>query len=510
MPDRKMTAAEIKKPADSNAEESKQPLIVFEDVTLRIRDRHILPSTGWRIQKDENWVVLGPNGAGKSTLMRALTGDTPVVGGRIRRCGLAAQTDAIGFVSFELHQRIIAREQVREEARHFSGNINGCLTVEEFIEEGRSRPVNNRLTVSQLLSAFGVGELMPRSIQKLSNGEMRKILIFKAVMRARRLLVLDEPFAGLDRRSREQLKAAIDTLIRSGMQIVLATHRHENILPAFSHVICLKAGRVLCQGRRDQVLIPEKIRRVRGPNSITSSGHAERTNPDCARDAPVVIDVRHVAVRYGGRCVFSDLSWKVHRGENWAVIGPNGSGKTTLLQLISADHPQAYANEIVLFGRKRGSGESIWEIKGRLGMVSSEFQINYRKPIRAEEVVLSGFFSSVGLYRRASREQRNTAREWIHRMKLSHLKARRYDLLSYGERRMILLARAMVKSPEILIMDEPCQGLDIVYRKRILDLIDDVCGHARTQLIYVTHHLDEMPGCISHILDLATQRSMRR
>ena len=208
--------------------------------------------------------------------------------------------------------------------------------------------------------------------------------------------------------------------------------------------------------------------------------------------------------------MFSGLNWTVRKGENWAVVGPNGTGKTTLLRMITADHLQAYANDITLFGRRRGSGESIWEIKQRLGMVSSEMQINYRKPISAYDVVLSGFFDSVGLYCRADTRQRAVADDWVRRLKLTGLAHQRYDLLSFGERRMILLARAMVKSPDILVLDEPCQGLDPLNRSLILALVDHIGGHTVTQVLYVTHHLEELPRCITHTLKLGQNQKKAR
>ena len=495
-----------------HTKESNDRFIAFENVTLRVRDRHILPATDWEIKRHQNWAVLGPNGSGKSTLLRAFTGDTPVVGGHLRRYGPQAQIDAIGFVSFELHQQIIAREQAIDDARYFSGNLNSYLSVGQVIEGARKHRVKNSLPVAELLSAFEIEDLMPRPIRKLSIGEMRKILILRAVMQARSLLILDEPFAGLDKESREQLKASIDTLVQAGIQIVLATHRYENIMPAISHIIFLKGGRVFIRGLRDQVLTTKIIHRVFGQNITTSPiRHAgSRPMPSARQLVSTVIEVKNASVQYGSTSVFKDLSWKVKMGENWAIIGPNGSGKTTLLQLITADHPQAYANEIYLFGKRRGSGESIWEIKQRMGLLSSEFQINYRKAIRSFDVVLSGFFSSVGLYRRASDRQRKIAQKWVRRLGLSHLMDRRYDLLSFGERRMILLARAVVTTPEILVLDEPCQGLDLYHRKLILELVDAICDKIETQLLYVTHHLSELPSCIAQIFDLETKRFYRK
>ncbi len=139
--------------------------------------------------------------------------------------------------------------------------------------------------------------------------------------------------------------------------------------------------------------------------------------------------------------------------------------------------------------------------------MSSEFQVNYRKPIRAFDVVLSGYFDSVGLYRQANIWQVETAQTWLERLGLCHLKEKRFDLLSFGERRMILLARAVVKNPEILVLDEPCQGLDPANRKRILALVDLIGTQPQTQVLYVSHHPAEVPTCITHHLDLSIYKA---
>jgi len=224
------------------------------------------------------------------------------------------------------------------------------------------------------------------------------------------------------------------------------------------------------------------------------------SSPDNSGNRFITFD--NATLRVHDHHILPSTNWEIKVGQSWAVLGPNGSGKSTLLQMVTGDHPQAYANEIYLFGRRRGSGESIWDIKQRLGAVSSEFQVHYRKPIRAFDVVLSGFFDSVGLYRQANKWQVKTAQTWLERLGLCHLKEKRYDLLSFGERRMILLARAVVKNPEILVLDEPCQGLDPANRKRILALVDLIGRQPHTQVLYVSHHPKEMPACITHNLDL--------
>jgi molybdate transport system ATP-binding protein len=209
-----------------------------------------------------------------------------------------------------------------------------------------------------------------------------------------------------------------------------------------------------------------------------------------------------VVVKYGDVTILNRLDWTVRRGENWAIIGPNGSGKSTLLSLINADHPQAYANEIYLFGQRRGSGEDIWEIKKHIGMVSSELQIRYKHDITAHDVVASGFFDSTGLYRHLNREQRGQVQRWLDFFGIADLSDRIFTRLSYGERRMILLARAMVKSPELLILDEPCQGLDRKNRRLLLEMIEMIGQTTDTTLLYVTHFEEEIPSCVNRILRL--------
>ncbi|MEN8245583.1 MAG: ATP-binding cassette domain-containing protein [Thermodesulfobacteriota bacterium] len=486
--------------------------ISFRNVTLRVRDRHILAGTCWDIKEGQNWAVLGPNGSGKSTLMRALAGETPVVKGHIRRHHPLAAPECMGYVSFETHRQLIAREQAADAARYFSGDIESYLTpkglMETALRDGGQAKNITRATVGSML---GIDGLLDRPMRFLSTGEIRRILIARAILHSRGMLLLDEPFEGLDLSGHERLSASIGLLLKSGVRVMLATHRVENLLPAFTHVIGLKAGRVFLSGPREHALTPGSTKRLYDlgngePRGGTAEGRIMPSRPGQARS--VVIDVKKAGVHYQGLSVFENLDWTVKRGENWSITGPNGSGKSTLLQMVTGDHPQAYANEIYLFGRRRGSGESIWEIKQRLGVVSSEFQVNYRKPISAFDVVLSGFFDSVGLYRRAKSEQKKIAQTWLDQLGLAHLQEKRFDLLSFGERRMILLARAVVKSPEILVLDEPCQGLDPANRKRILALVDVIGRQPRTQILYVSHHPEEMPACITHHLDLSPRKKI--
>lgn len=467
------------------------PLIAFDHAAVRVGERVILRDTCWEIRPGQHWAVLGPNGSGKSSLVRAAAGDLPVVRGRVTRNG----NGDVRYVSFEQHRRIIAREESLDHARHFSGRLYDFTTVAMVLDGKHPAP--------SVFERFGIRHLMNRPIRYLSTGEIRKVLIARALADRPKLLILDEPFDGLDAPSRRELHHLVAELMADGIQIILVTHRSSELPEAITHVLRLENCRVSRMGPRNPSLENCFHPRVSPPDAASRN-----FTPAEARSAgDIIIEMRGVSVTYGEARVIDNLFWTVRRGENWAVLGPNGAGKTSLLRLISADHLHAYANDIRIFGKPRGGGESIWEIKRNIGLVSSEFQIRYRKPVTALETVVSGFFDSVGLYRNASRDQRSEAMAWLERLGMAEMADVRFDRLSCGQQRMVLLVRAMVKQPLLLILDEPCQGLDASNRQLILNLLNDAGCGGHTQLIQVTHHPDEIPSCTTHLLRFVKQPS---
>ncbi len=239
----------------------------------------------------------------------------------------------------------------------------------------------------------------------------------------------------------------------------------------------------------------DDIEKRRNTNPVAPRGDLSQDVPD------MLIDMQDITVRYGDVVALDKLSWSMKGGENWAILGPNGSGKSTLLKLILGDDLQGYANRITLFGKRKGSGETVWEIKKRIGLVSSELQVRYRKKMSAYDVIASGFYDSIGLYRYPTPEQERIVDQWIEVLGIWDIARQYYHQLSYGQRRMLLLARAMVKSPGLLIMDEPCHGLDILNRRRILKTIETI-GETETHLLYVTNYRGEIPTCITHVMRL--------
>ncbi len=504
----------------------KAPIITLEDITVRLRDKIYLQNTSWRINRDENWAVLGPNGAGKTSLARSLYGGVPIVKGRITHHydtqNWAEIYDSIGYVSPEQHREIMEKENLQLDSRDFSGNIDEVTTVEDVIL-GRAfsnQPPAMDADFSHRLGPVAVklklSGILDRNILTISSGEMTKTLIARALIKEPQLLILDEPFDGLDRQSRTRMKAVIEALMHDGIQIILITHRFDEIMESVSHVLFLKDGCVYRSGRKTELLNESVINELYGfdtrrPPIASELREAEDAalQPDRAdggtkgeQSGSILIQMKNTTVRYKGVVVLDGINWTVRQGENWMVLGPNGAGKTTTLKLVTGENLQAYANDIYLFGRKKGTGENVWEIKQNIGFISSELQARYPKHIGVFDIVCSGFFDSIGLYRLCTSEQKEIAADWTNMLGLDKLAGQKFEQLSHGQRQLALIARAMVKSPVLLMLDEPCDGLDISNRKRLLKILEHIGSKTDTNLIYVTHHEEDCLECITHVLQL--------
>jgi molybdate transport system ATP-binding protein len=476
------------------------PLITLNNVSVTRHGKTLLHDIEWEIYPGQNWAIVGPNGAGKSLLMQVVQGQCPCFPGHVSYGG-GPVPPRIAQVSFELHQQLMAYERNQEFFRQFSQSEPGGTTVRQLLDGAQAAAESPGLAdLSQLMD---IEHLLDASLQTLSNGEMRKVLIARALRRAPQILILDEPYDGLDDSSQRRLTTLLHRLAPLGAQILLVTHRLEEMSDLITHILCLQDGNVRLSGERQPILEGRELSQLY-PAPVSPQLQFEQTDsrqPATVDPVPTVV-MKDVTVTYGDKVVLDRLNWVVNQNEHWAIVGPNGAGKTTLLRLISADHLQAYANEIYLFGRRRGSGESIWDIKQRIGLLSPEFQNGYTESLRAGDVVLSGFFDSVGLYRRADATQKARAEVWVRWLKIESLADENFDRLSYGQQRLILLARALVKSPQMLLLDEPCQGLDAENCRRLVQTVSSVAAEAGTQILYVTHRRRELPVCITHILEL--------
>lgn len=484
------------------------PLITVDDITVRLRQRWLLGGSSWRINTGEQWAVIGPNGAGKTTLAKAIAGLLPVVQGKIHYHTFdgMAPMDAIAYVASDARRDLWRRESQLNHARGFAGRFSDTTTVRQLLDlhhKDRLPPIEWHTRLAEIAEHFGLKKLLDKPALAISTGEMSRVQIARELIRCPKMLILDEPFEGLDQPGREELIALLDGLAVSGLPMVLITHRPEEMLGATTHVLALDDGRIVSTGPVDR--LPHSF----FPSTMMASRQIDRhrQNPPPGHrqnrrryPSEPLIDMRAVTVRYGDMIVLDRFSWTVGAGEHWAITGPNGAGKSTLLKLITGENLQVHANQVRLFGKDRGAGQTLWEVREKLGVVSHDLAISYQKQMSAMDVVCSGFFDSVGLYRRCDAAQIRTAAGWLARMGMSALSRIPFNQLSQGQRQMILIVRAMVKLPQLLILDEPCAGLDPVNRQRVLDLVVRIARKGATGLIFVSHHDNEIPECTTHRL----------
>ncbi len=341
------------------------------------------------------------------------------------------------------------------------------------------------------------------AFRKLSTGETRKLLITRALTSKPDLLVIDGPFEGLDAQTVPLISKILQQLSIE-LPMVLVTNRFDELPEFVTHVALLEKGRLKTTlETRDQTaldllsqLLHLKTANIRIPDAIP--GEAP---PALNRDEPLV-NIRDASIRYTDNLVFEHLNWRIEPGQHWQLTGPNGSGKTCLLNLITGDHPQCYINDIFVCGYQRGNGESIWDIKQHIGYVSSALQWDYRVSINCKNVIISGFYDSIGLYNKATGLQEEIAAQWLKILGLQDRAGQPFNQFSYGDQRLLLIARAVVKHPRLLILDEPCFGLDDMNRQRVLALIEKICAGSETTVIYVNHHAQDQIEGIDNYLAL--------
>jgi molybdate transport system ATP-binding protein len=505
-----------------------EPFITLDNVAVRVYEKVMFQGTHWEIRGDEHWAVVGPNGSGKSTLMKALCGHAPVIQGsityhfaqRIERNLTDMETknpfpsvksvENIAYVAFEAQSSVLGYEDPYYQMRWNSVKGRGTFTVSEYLSEqhiGRSNPFEVVETHRDpaafaarrevVVAKVGIEALMDRNLVSISNGERRKVQIARALLQEPRLLVLDNPFTGLDQDFRVRLRALITDLMQNSMRVIVVATDMDDVPAGITHVLSVEDGAVVAQGPRGDLTDD------RQPTTAVESTVGGQWSAVSGLDGNAVVEMRDVTITYDGVRVLDNVNWTVRQGERWALLGHNGAGKTTLLSLILGDNPQAYANGVALFGQRRGSGESIWDIKKRIGWVAPELHLYYPRQTTCFDVVSSGFFDAIGRYRRCTSVQRDVAKAWMQRLGIADYAETRFGALSEGEQRLVLLARALVKAPELLVLDEPCQGLDAHNRAQVIQTVEDIGRMRGITMIYVTHDVDELPGIITHVMRLS-------
>lgn len=360
----------------------------------------------------------------------------------------------------------------------------------------------------RLYEMFHLDQLLDKRIIMLSSGELRKFQLTKTLLTNPRVLIMDNPFIGLDVNARQQLHDLLTVLANETNILILLILSKTDDIPSFiTHVVPvedmdMKPKMTIADYKASQPAPPTRVITDEQVNAILGLPYSAGSDEDAEVGTQHVIDFKDVNIRYGERTILKDLSFTVMNGEHWALSGENGAGKSTLLSIVCADNPQAYANNVVLFDYKRGSGESIWDIKKHIGYISPEMHRAFLKDLPSIDIVASGLSDATGLYKKPKPEQMGICEFWMSIFGIEKYKDTTFLKLSSGEQRLVLLARAFVKDPSLLILDEPLHGLDMKKRRLVKDVIDTFCRRKNKTLIMVTHYKEELPECIDHSIFL--------
>ena len=409
--------------------------------------------------------IYGPNGSGKTQYIE-----------KMRR---QMASDSVRYVAFRDSYGVGTDQAYYLQLRWNQHDIDAetptaaQLLEKAFLQTGADTPERRRWQ-QELYRLFGLSTsgdtrgLLDKYIITLSSGELRKFQLARTLLAQPQTLIIDNPFIGLDAETRDQLRTLLQQLASShDLHIYIVVSRRKDI-----------------------------------PDYVTDVVDLSPTN-----DTQEVISFHNVTIRYDERTILRDLNWTVRQGEHWALSGQNGAGKSTLLSLVCADNPQRYACDIRLFGHRQGdAGMSIWDIKRRIGYVSPEMHRSYHRDLPALHVVASGLKDTVGLYVRPTAEERQQCLWWMRLFGVDHLADRSFLKMSSGEQRLVLVARAFVKDPDLLILDEPLHGLDDRGRRLVLSLIEAFCSRPEKTLVFVSHYREEWPSCIDHELFLKKQQ----
>ena len=472
-----------------------RPLITLDQIYFSYRLEPALRIAQWQWLASEHWAVVGGNGAGKTTLAQLLRDELRPQRGHIKYHGDIDPSDDILYVSFAMQRELIEYDNRYDDSNEREDAHDVGTTVRQAILKGAEE--NDRF--NQLVDNFGLRAILNRGIRVISTGEGRKTLLARALFAQPKILILDNPLEGLDKNMQAELSRAIENLLRGDTPLLLLLPQGSKLPSGITHVLELERGEVVSNGPRTQFEKSHKNDKV-SVSAVALPPPLQRAKPFDMNAAP--IDMQGVNVQYDDTPILTDIHWRFERGQHCCISGPNGAGKSTLLNLITGENHKGYGQPLFLFGRKRGSGESVWELKANCGIVNTPLQLNNLNRQRVLEVVASGLYDTIGLYQNCTGREKELTLEWIHAVGLDELKQHRFDQLSFGEQRLALLARAMVKSPPLLILDEPCIGLDGAHKQQFIALVERIAQQGYTQILYVSHVPEELPNCINQWLQL--------
>lgn len=466
-----------------------EPFVHIANLNLQYANKQVLQDLNWSIFPGEHWVIGGKSGSGKSSLAKAIV-QQEKSSGELKfqfdnQLSLPAQAYYVAnwyqFANLEGDRNFYYQQRYNKQ------QSNDTWTVyADLLNFGKQYQLDFK-TAEPILEALGFNNCRSTQLIELSSGEHKKLQLVQALWLKPQLLILDEPYTGLDKQARSSVNQLLDKLASAGSSLILISN-DRNLPTAINRYAELVDG---------QLQPVESMEAMAQDESRQSKPFPYFLQQQPRVDADRMIELRNVSVRYGDKLVLNKINWCVQAGEKWLLQGPNGSGKSTLLSLLTGDHPQAYANDIYLFGKKRGSGESIWDIKEKIGIISPELHWYFDKQATVWHTIASGFYDSIGWFIQVKYEEKKQIEQLLDFFDLLADKDKLLHTLPLGKQRLALLARTIIKNPQLLILDEPCQGLDRSQTAHFNAVVDELSAYGKT-LIYVGHYEAQLPACLDH------------
>ncbi|OEF22735.1 ATP-binding cassette domain-containing protein [Vibrio rumoiensis] len=455
----------------------------------------------WVIEPNQHWAIFSTYSHCGSLIGRLLSGDLVIEQG-----DFVGLPERIGWVSL-YQQQLLLDKELEQDDTDFMDHLDYGSSVEALVQEVCVHPEQ----LEALLALTDLLHLRQRGFRQLSTGETRRVMLARALATEPELLILDEPYAGLDIKHQQNLSDLLSQLSQR-MQLLIITSREDEIPPCITHVAMFnseiqKSGDIVNtlsdtmtieQWHAHPVMAQLMALSVERSQEVLDLIKSQRYQP---KYPDPLVELKNGKVEYTDGLIFKDVNWRINNGDHWQVRGPNGCGKSTLLGLVLGDHPQCYSNDITLFGQPRGSGETIWQVKQQIGVVSSALHLQYRVSCSAIEVLLSGFFDSIGLYQKPTKKQVDLAKDWLAILHMSQCEKVSFKQLDYGQQRLLLIGRALIKQPVLLILDEPYQGLDFINRKLVMNTLNMIAKENLSQLLYVSHHSEDALPAIDNYVD---------
>jgi len=489
-------------------------LLSIDHASLKLGNTSVFSDLNFTINRGENWALIGESGSGKSALLQIIAGKLHISAGSIHYyfhedyLKEYHSDDAhltfhklIGFVESKHHFRNLSNvSDFYYQQRYNSSDSEDALTVEEYLGSIKHYSATpGYWDLPRVMQRLNLETLKTKQLIKLSNGETKRLLIAAALIKNPVILLLDNPLAGLDVQTRADFNEIISDIISSGIAVIMSASPFE-IPAAITHVAVLKNGAIAQQIAAKDFDSSSFARIDKG--KLDREELSALLNASPIPSYEWIVRMNNINITYGDKEVLKNVDWQIKQGDHWALLGPNGAGKSTLLSLVNADNPQAYANDIVLFDRQRGTGESIWDIKNKTGFVSPELYQYFPTDNSCLQVIESGFYDTMGLFRPSDPKKSAIALRWMKALEIDRYARILLKNIPASAQRLCLLARALIKNPTLLIFDEPCQGMDLHQQLHFKMLVDTICELSNVTLIYVTHYQNEIPESVDKVLRL--------